>query len=262
MKKNHPFHMVTKSPWPIITSTNIMITMQGMVLWMYKKEMSLTMILIGMTLMLSCVMLWWRDIVRESTFQGNHTKKVKKGLKLGMIMFIISELMFFMSFFWTLFHSSLSPNTEIGMNWPPKSIETFNPMEIPLLNTIILLYSGVTITIVHNLIMLNKNKKSLKFMMLTIFLGMLFTFLQYWEYKQSSFTISDSIYGSIFFLTTGFHGMHVIIGSTFILVNFFRLKNSQFSKTNHLGFEMSAWYWHFVDVIWLFLYISIYWWSQ
>nr|UDL72102.1 cytochrome c oxidase subunit 3 [Peltonotellus sp.] len=260
MKKNHPFHLVTNSPWPIITSINILTMLLGTVMWMTKKNMNL--MISGTIMIIMCMMFWWRDVTRESTFQGFHTKKVIKGIKMGMIMFIISEIMFFFSFFWSFFHSSLSPSIELGMNWPPKSIKAFNPMEIPLLNTIILLSSGVTITWSHHSILSNKMKNSIKSLNLTIILGIYFTILQKWEYNQSSFSISDSVYGSTFFVATGFHGTHVIIGTTFLLVCLMRMKKMHLSKNHHLGFEMAAWYWHFVDVVWLFLYISMYWWNK
>nr|YP_010990661.1 cytochrome c oxidase subunit III [Paravarcia deceptrix]WOW99105.1 cytochrome c oxidase subunit III [Paravarcia deceptrix] len=260
MKKNHPFHLVTKSPWPILSSINIMTMLIGMVMWNTKKEMNI--LIMGIIMTSLCSIAWWRDVTRESTFQGNHTIKVKKGIKMGMILFIVSEIMFFVSFFWSFFHSSLSPSIEIGMNWPPKSIKSFDPMEIPLLNTIILVSSGATITWAHQSLILNKYKKSNKTMILTIMLGIYFTILQKWEYSQSSFTIADSVYGSTFFMATGFHGLHVIIGTTFLLVSLMRNMKLHFSKNNHLGFEMAAWYWHFVDVVWLFLYLSIYWWGK
>nr|YP_010026039.1 cytochrome c oxidase subunit III [Lophops carinata]QOQ36883.1 cytochrome c oxidase subunit 3 [Lophops carinata] len=260
MKKNHPFHLVTKSPWPIITSINIMSTLLGIVMWTSKKELFL--LISGTILTLTCAMSWWRDVTRESTFQGNHTILVKKGIKMGMILFIVSELMFFVSLFWSFFHASLSPSIEIGMNWPPKSIKPFNPLEVPLLNTIILLSSGVSITWTHKSMLLNKFNQSKKSLLFTILLGVYFTYLQKWEYSQSQFTMSDSIYGSTFFLATGFHGLHVIIGSLFLSVCLQRLSSMHFSCKHNLGFEMAAWYWHFVDVIWLFLYISIYWWGK
>nr|YP_010990648.1 cytochrome c oxidase subunit III [Klapperibrachys cremeri]WOW99079.1 cytochrome c oxidase subunit III [Klapperibrachys cremeri] len=260
MKQNHPFHLVTKSPWPILLSMNIMTMMLGMILWINMKNKSL--MILGMSLTTMCVLLWMRDIMRESTFQGNHTKMVKKGIKMGMIMFILSEIMFFFSFFWSFFHSSLSPTIEIGMKWPPKSIKTFNPIEIPLLNTIILLSSGASISWTHKNILMNKLEQSKKSLIITIMLGLYFTMLQKWEYTQSSFSISDSIYGSTFFLSTGFHGIHVIIGSILLIVSMWRMSKLHFTKKNHLGFEAAAWYWHFVDVVWLFLYISIYWWGK
>nr|YP_010990583.1 cytochrome c oxidase subunit III [Pseudochoutagus curvativus]WOW98897.1 cytochrome c oxidase subunit III [Pseudochoutagus curvativus] len=260
MKKNHPFHLVTKSPWPIVSSINIMTSMLGTVMWMTKKEKSI--MILGTILTTMCATLWWRDVIRESTFQGNHTIKVVKGIKIGMIMFIISEMMFFFSFFWSFFHASLSPSIEIGMNWPPKSIKPFNPMEVPLLNTIILISSGISVTWSHQELIANKMKKSFKAMIITIILGIYFTILQKWEYSQASFTMADSVYGSTFFLTTGFHGIHVIIGTMFLLVCCIRMKKLHFSNKRHLGFEAASWYWHFVDIIWILLYMCMYWWGK
>nr|YP_009692118.1 cytochrome c oxidase subunit III [Leptocentrus albolineatus]QEG98459.1 cytochrome c oxidase subunit III [Leptocentrus albolineatus] len=256
---NHPFHMVDKSPWPIITSMGMLTLTSGMVNMFYKTEMNI--LITGLLITLMCMFQWWRDIIRESTFQGLHSKVVIMNMKLGMMLFILSEIMFFVSFFWSFFHSSLSPSIEIGMNWPPYNIKSFNPMSIPLLNTIILLSSGVSMTWSHSSILNNNLSKSIKSMLITIILGMYFTSLQAYEYMVSPFSISDSVYGSSFFMSTGFHGIHVLIGSIFIMVTIMRLKNLHFSKNHHIGFECAAWYWHFVDVVWLFLYISVYWWG-
>nr|YP_009706667.1 cytochrome c oxidase subunit III [Aphaena amabilis]QEP09164.1 cytochrome c oxidase subunit III [Aphaena amabilis] len=260
MKQNHPFHMVTKSPWPILLSFNLLTMLTGTVKWTQTKQFDLMMT--GMTMSLLSMTMWWRDVTRESTFQGNHTIKVKILMKTGMIMFISSEIMFFLSFFWMFFHSSLSPSIEIGMNWPPKSIKTFNPMEVPLLNTIILISSGISVTWAHHSILMNKMKSSNKSLMLTIMLGLYFTMLQKWEYQQSMFTMADSIYGSSFFLTTGFHGIHVIVGTLFLMVSAMRCMKMHFSMNHHLGLEAAIWYWHFVDVVWLFLYLTVYWWGK
>nr|QTC32049.1 cytochrome c oxidase subunit 3 [Nisia fuliginosa] len=259
MNKNHPFHMVSISPWPILTSMSIMFTLLGFVEFIYLK-MKLTLILGIINTVLNSNQ-WWRDISRESTFQGNHTMKIIKMMKMGMILFITSEVMFFISFFWTFYHSSLSPSIQIGLKWPPPSIMSFDPLQIPLLNTIILLSSGASITWAHHNLMNNKMNESFKPMMITIMLGVYFSVLQLIEYKESSFSISDSIYGSSFFLSTGFHGIHVIIGTMFILICTKWIKNMHFSSNKHLSFESAAWYWHFVDVVWMFLYISIYWWG-
>nr|YP_010726210.1 cytochrome c oxidase subunit III [Diprion wenshanicus]WDY84659.1 cytochrome c oxidase subunit III [Diprion wenshanicus] len=255
----HPFHLVDYSPWPLLSSIGMMIMLMGMIKWFNLKLMN--MLILGIIIMILIFYQWWRDMIRESTFQGMHTSNVIKGLKLGMILFIISEIFFFISFFWTFFHSSLSPSIEIGSTWPPMNITPFNPYEIPLLNTIILVSSGATITWTHHSIMNNMKKESLKSLMLTMLLGMIFSFLQWYEYKEASFSMADSIYGSTFFISTGFHGIHVIIGTIFIMINYFRINNNHYSKWHHLGFEAASWYWHFVDVVWLFLYISIYWWS-
>nr|ATG83193.1 cytochrome c oxidase subunit III [Olidiana sp. 15062716] len=257
---NHPFHLVDQSPWPLTTSMGLMTMTTGFSMMLTKNEYML--MITGMLITLLSAMQWWRDVIRESTFQGLHTKKVMTSMKIGMILFILSEIMFFMSFFWTFFHSSLSPAMEIGMQWPPKSIKTFNPMNIPLLNTMILLTSGMSITWAHNTLLLKNWTTTTQGINITIVLGIYFSIIQALEYKEASFCISDSIYGSTFFLITGFHGIHVIIGTMFIMVMTNRMMKLHFSSYHHIGFESAAWYWHFVDVIWLFLYISIYWWGS
>lgn len=202
---------------------------------------------------------WWRDIIRESTYEGKHTKEVITGLKMGIILFITSEVFFFISFFWAFFHSSLSPDIFIGQIWPCKGIKSFNPISIPLINTIILLRSGVTLTGAHHFLITGKKNRCDRLLLITITLGIYFSILQYIEYQEASFSIADSIYGSTFFIATGFHGIHVLIGTIFLLVCFLRRKTNHFSSYHHFGFEAAAWYWHFVDVVWLFLYIFIYW---
>nr|YP_009734515.1 cytochrome c oxidase subunit III [Acropyga sauteri]QBG38680.1 cytochrome c oxidase subunit III [Acropyga sauteri] len=256
--QNHPFHLVTVSPWPILTSLSLFNNLISIIMWFHKFNY---LIMISIPCTLLCSYQWWRDIIRESTFQGWHTFSVYQGLQLGMILFIISEIFFFLSFFWAYFHSSLAPSMEIGQLWPPLGIKPFNPFNIPLMNTIILITSGMTITWAHHSILIKNFNESIKSLKMTIILGIYFTFLQIFEYFESSFSIADSIYGSTFFLTTGFHGIHVMIGSLFILICFYRLIFSHFSKNHHFGFEAASWYWHFVDVIWLFLFISIYWWG-
>nr|YP_010531169.1 cytochrome c oxidase subunit III [Athalia sikkimensis]UXW93391.1 cytochrome c oxidase subunit III [Athalia sikkimensis] len=260
LNKNHPFHMVDISPWPILGAFSVMTLMSGSIKLFHQNSMDL--FLVGLISTLLIMIQWWRDIIRESTFQGLHTNKVMKNMRLGMILFITSEIFFFVSFFWAFFHAALSPSIEIGSNWPPKGISPFNPMSIPLLNTLILISSGVTITTTHHSLMNNNKKETMNSMMLTIILGVTFTLLQAYEYNMASFTIADSIYGATFFLTTGFHGIHVLIGTTFLMINFFRIKKNHFSMNHHFGFEAAAWYWHFVDVVWLFLYLSIYWWGN
>nr|YP_009128559.1 cytochrome c oxidase subunit III [Formica selysi]AJP76859.1 cytochrome c oxidase subunit III [Formica selysi] len=256
--QNHTFHLVSFSPWPIIISFSLFNNLISMIMWFHKMNY---LILISMPCTLLCMYQWWRDVIRESTFQGSHTLLVFKGLRMGMILFIISEIFFFISFFWAYFHSSLAPSMEIGQLWPPQGIKPFNPFDIPLMNTIILISSGMTITWSHHS-MLNKNFfESNKSLILTVMLGLYFTLLQIIEYYESPFSIADSIYGSSFFIATGFHGLHVIIGTLFLFICLLRMNYLHFSKTHHFGFEAAAWYWHFVDVIWLFLYISIYWWS-
>nr|YP_009093682.1 cytochrome c oxidase subunit III [Mictyris longicarpus]CEG06219.1 cytochrome c oxidase subunit 3 [Mictyris longicarpus] len=259
---SHPFHLVDMSPWPLTGSIGAMMLTTGLVKWFHQFNMNL--ILLSLVVIILTMFQWWRDVVREGTYQGLHTLIVMKGLQWGMILFIVSEVLFFFSFFWAFFHSSLSPTVEMGMYWPPLGVQPFNPFQIPLLNTIILLSSGATVTWAHHAIMETNHTQaiqSLGLTSLTIILGFYFTLLQAYEYVEASFTIADSVFGSTFFVATGFHGLHVIIGTTFLSVCFLRLYNCHFSAKHHLGFEAAAWYWHFVDVVWLFLYIFIYWWG-
>nr|YP_010446990.1 cytochrome c oxidase subunit III [Loxocera planivena]UTM10355.1 cytochrome c oxidase subunit III [Loxocera planivena] len=257
---NHTFHLVDYSPWPLTGALGTMTTVMGMIKWFHQYSMSL--FLLGNTIILLTMYQWWRDISREGTFQGLHTLMVTKGLRWGMILFILSEVLFFVSFFWAFFHSSLSPSIELGSNWPPMGIISFNPFQIPLLNTAILLASGVTITWAHHSIMENNFSQTTQGLFFTILLGIYFSMLQAYEYIEAPFTIADAIYGSTFYIATGFHGLHVLIGTSFLIVCLMRHLNNHFSKNHHFGFEAAAWYWHFVDIVWLFLYVSIYWWGE
>nr|NP_996544.1 cytochrome c oxidase subunit III [Ornithodoros porcinus]BAD12474.1 cytochrome oxidase III [Ornithodoros porcinus] len=254
-----PFHIVDKSPWPITSSIAALSTMIGMINLMHLNNTNI--LIMGFSIMILTMIQWWRDICRESTFQGHHTLIVSKNMKWGMILFIISEIFFFVSFFWAFFHSSLSPNIEIGSQWPPEKILAFNPFSIPLLNTTILLSSGISITWAHHSLIMKNYKNTTLALAITVILGLIFTGLQSWEYIQASFSISDSIYGTTFFMSTGFHGLHVIIGTSFLSVMFTRILMSHLTNNHHVGFEAAAWYWHFVDVVWLFLYTFIYWWA-
>nr|AOY40064.1 cytochrome c oxidase subunit 3 [Scolytinae sp. BMNH 1040351] len=259
MHKNHPFHLVDQSPWPLLGSFSTFILLMGIIKSFHFNDHSL--FSLGMFTNSIIMYQWWRDITREGTFQGLHTLKVSNGLRWGMILFITSEVFFFLAFFWAFFHASLSPSMELGLNWPPKGISPFNPLEIPLLNTLILLTSGLTITWAHHSLMENNYKQALQGLSLTVGLGFYFTILQGFEYIEAPFTIADSAYGTTFFMTTGLHGMHVIVGSTFLMVCLIRLIKNHLSPTHHFGFEAAAWYWHFVDVVWLCLYLLIYWWG-
>lgn len=261
----HPFHLVTFSPWPILISLRILNNLILSINWFNYSifnlfKLNLFIYPLSLISTILCINIWWRDVIRESTFQGCHTFFVYKNLRFGIFLFITSEILFFFSFFWAYFHSSLSPTIEIGQLWPPYGIIPFNPFDIPLLNTIILISSGLTITWSHHSIIYSKLLERKFSLFITIFLGLFFTLTQIFEYYESPFSISDSIYGSTFFIATGFHGLHVIIGSIFLIICFMRIINLQFSSIHHFGFEAAAWYWHFVDVVWLFLYISIYWW--
>nr|UZG91707.1 cytochrome c oxidase subunit 3 [Dermacentor reticulatus] len=254
----HPFHLVEKSPWPLTSSISALSLTLGFV--SYFQNLNNNLILMSFIMIFFSSFQWWRDISREASFQGFHASWVLSGLKMGMLLFILSEIFFFISFFWAFFHSSLSPNIEIGSQWPPKNIFPFNPFEIPLLNSAILISSGITVTWSHHSI-LNKNYISaLNSLKVTILLGFMFTIFQIFEYFQAQFSISDSIFGSTFFMTTGFHGFHVLVGSIFLMVSYFRIYNQLISSNHFFGFEASAWYWHFVDVVWLFLFTFMYWW--
>ena len=256
----HPYHIVDQRPWPLITALNALLLTSGAVRWF--KGNNEILLLFGLTLTSISSFQWWRDISREAALQGHHPIEVENNIRAGIILFIISEILFFVSFFWAFFHSSLAPSIEIGILWPPKNIQAFNPFQIPLLNTIILLSSGVSVTWAHHSLIENNHSQAKKGLFITIILGVYFTALQAYEYLEASFSFSDSVYGSTFFLATGFHGLHVIVGTSFLTICFIRLYKFQFSQKHHFGFEAAAWYWHFVDVVWLFLYITIYWWGS
>nr|YP_010546377.1 cytochrome c oxidase subunit III [Nerita ocellata]UYI29893.1 cytochrome c oxidase subunit 3 [Nerita ocellata] len=255
----NPFHLVEFSPWPLTGSMGALFLTVGLAGWFHGYSLS-TMIL-GLVLIVLTMLQWWRDVIREGTFQGFHTGKVAKGLRWGMILFIVSEVCFFFAFFWAYFHSSLAPSPELGSCWPPSGISPLNPFEVPLLNTAVLLASGVTVTWAHHALMEGDRVNGIQGLIATVILGVYFTILQGWEYYEAPFTIADGAYGSTFFVATGFHGLHVLIGSTFLLVCLVRVWMQHFSPSHHFGFEAAAWYWHFVDVVWLFLYLSIYWWG-
>lgn len=260
IKYNHPYHLVDQSPWPILASFRAIIITTGLSKWFHNLNYDL--LLTGLIRTLITSALWWRDISREGAITGFHTIKVTTGLRWGIILFIVSEILFFFSFFWAFFHSRLNLTIELGIVWPPLAIKPFNPFSIPLLNTAILLASGVRITWAHHRILENIDNNILWGILVTIFLGLYFTSLQVLEYYEASFTISDSVYGTTFFVATGFHGLHVIIGTTFLIICLIRFIKGQFTRNHHMGLEAAIWYWHFVDVVWLFLYTWIYWWGS
>jgi len=256
---NHPFHIVDVSPWPFTGASGGLFILAGLTSVIHKYDT--LMVFLGLLVVLLTICQWWRDVSREATFQGKHTLKVENGLRLGILLFIISEVCLFFAFFWSFFHSSLRPTVEVGATWPPVWVESINPFGVPLLNTTVLLSRGATITWAHIALLRGKKGEASISLSLTVALGGFFTILQAAEYVYRPFTISDSVYGSTFFLATGFHGLHVLIGSLFIGVILFRHLMGHFSEVHHFGFEGRAWYWHFVDVVWLFLFICVYWWG-
>jgi cytochrome c oxidase subunit 3 len=260
-KQIHPFHLVDPSPWPFVGAFSAMATTTGGVMYMHAYKGGGNLLLFGLIGIIITMGVWWRDIIREATFEGQHTKAVQNGLRWGMILFIVSEIMFFFAFFWAFFWSSCAPAIEIGSIWPPKGITPFNAFEIPLLNTLILLTSGATVTLCHNSMVAGNRNVTILSLIATVFYAIIFTGFQAYEYCHASFTISDGIYGSCFYLATGFHGFHVFVGTCFLTVCLIRCVNYHFTREHHFGFEAAAWYWHFVDVVWLFLFVAIYWWG-
>lgn len=257
---NHPLHLVEKRPWPLTASSGAFLLTTGLVKWFHLFTINL--FLVGLIRVIIRAYQWWRDISREGTFQGLHTTQVTTGLRWGIVLFIVSEVLFFFSFFWAYFHRRLNATIEVGGQWPPTSIVAFNPFTIPLLNTAILLASGVRVTWAHHAVIAKNHSASAQGLVVTVLLGLYFTALQAVEYVEAPFSIADSVFGSTFFVATGFHGLHVIIGTSFLLVCLLRLTKGHFSNNHHIGLEAAIWYWHFVDVVWLFLYVSIYWWGS
>lgn len=259
MRLHHPYHLVDPSPWPLCLGVGALGAAVGAVLWLHAGVKSL--ILFSALSSGVVVSLWLRDVVREATFLGKHTRPVQAGLRLGFVLFIVSEVFLFVSFFWAFFHAALSPSVEIGALWPPLGISPLDPLALPLLNTALLLSSGASVTWAHHAALAGSRRSSLAGFVLTVLFGVFFLVCQAIEYNVAPFSISDSAFGSVFFLTTGFHGFHVVVGVVFLVVAAERLRRGHFSRTRHLGLEVGAWYWHFVDVVWLFVYSFFYWWG-
>jgi len=261
--KNHDYHILPPSMHPLLASIGAFIMLFGAVLWM--QGITPWMFAIGLLLVLYVMFAWWADVVDEAQ-TGDHTPVVRIGLRYGFILFIMSEVMFFLAWFWSFFKHAMYPMTEgspaIDGVWPPVGIETFDPWHLPLINTLILLLSGAAVTWAHHALVHENNRKDLiNGLILAIILGVLFTFFQAYEYSHAAFGLSGNIYGANFFMATGFHGFHVIIGTLFLFVCLIRAIKGHFTPEHHVGFEAAAWYWHFVDVVWLFLFASIYVWG-
>ena len=261
IKTRHSFHLVDPSPWPLVAAFGALMFTTGMVLYMHRFLGGGWLVVTGLSTILYVMFTWWRDIIREATFEEQHTAVVQRGLRLGMVLFIVSEVMFFFAFFWAFFHSSLAPTYNIGGVWPPQAIQVIQTSGIPLTNTVFLLTSGATVTWAHHAIVSRAKKHAIVGLLLTIFLATIFTGFQALEYYEAPFTISDSVFGSCFFLTTGFHGFHVFVGTIALIVSLIRIVLNHFTCEHHFGFESAAWYWHFVDVVWLFLFVVVYWWG-
>jgi cytochrome c oxidase subunit 3 len=264
--KNHQYHLVDPSPWPVIGATSAFALALGAIYYMHGGSLLWT--APGILGVLYTMLVWWRDVIRESD-KGDHTPIVQLGLRYGMILFIASEVMFFVAWFWAFFDSSLDPASAVqvgraaftGGRWPPKGIEVFNPWNFPLLNTLILLTSGTTVTWAHHALLHNDRKGLIWGLVCTVVLGLTFTSVQAYEYANAAFSFAGNIYGATFFMATGFHGFHVIVGTIFLSVCLLRAWRGDFTAKQHFGFEAAAWYWHFVDVVWLFLFFCVYVWG-
>ena len=295
--KHHDYHLVDPSPWPLLASAGAFVLAVGAIIWMRTSQGGVfgltgpTVFYLGLASVVAVAYFWWRDVVREAN-KGDHTPVVQIHLRYGMILFVASEVMFFVAWFWAFFDAALFPggvhplpitmpdgtiaesseivgmverNALTGGQWPPIPSDffhgTFDPWGLPLVNTLILLLSGTTVTWAHHAL-LNDDRKGLIWgLTLTVVLGVFFTMLQAFEYGHAAFNFSGHIYGATFFMATGFHGAHVIIGTIFLFVCLMRALKGQFTPKQHFGFEAAAWYWHFVDVVWLFLFACIYVWA-
>jgi cytochrome c oxidase subunit 3 len=259
--KQHDYHILPPSPWPLIGAFAALITAAGGVMWM--RDMGAWVFAVGMLGILATMFFWWSDVVREAS-TGDHTPVVQLHHRYGMILFIASEVMFFVAWFWAYFDASLFPfaGEAVGGVWPPKGIEVLDPFVYPLLNTMILLLSGTTVTWAHHALIHNDRKGLIQGLWLTIILGLVFSAVQAYEYSHAAFGFAGNIYGSTFYMATGFHGFHVIVGTIFLIVCLVRSYRGHFTPQQHFGFEAAAWYWHFVDVVWLFLFVAIYVWGS
>lgn len=263
-----PWHLVRPSILPFLGAMAAGIMMGFAVMYMHKDKIAigglsidpgLKGVLAGLAGVLAVMFLWWRDVIREAFVEKAHSKPVKHGLRYGMALFISSEVMFFVAFFWAYYSAAFFPPKILGGIWPPANIHTSNPFDMPFFMTLILLFSGTTVTWAHHAVLNNNRKSLLQALALTVALGISFTTCQAYEYLHTDFSLKSGMFGSTFFMATGFHGLHVIIGTIFLAVCLWRAAQNQFTSESHFGLTAAAWYWHFVDVVWLFLFISIYW---
>ena len=265
--KPHPYHLVQPSVWPLVGAFSAGLLALGAVLYMHKVEIGsfhigLKGVLLGFAAVLAVMWYWWRDVIREAVVEKAQSPVTKVGFRYGMSLFIASEVMFFVAFFWAFFDASLFPSAAIGGIWPPANIEPIPAFDLPFLMTMILLLSGCTVTWAHHASLAGRQEDAVTARAYTVGLGVLFTGFQVYEYMHATFPFAGSVYSSAFYMATGFHGFHVLVGTIFLIVCYFRAKKGHFTAESHFGFEAAAWYWHFVDIVWLFLFASIYWWGN
>jgi cytochrome c oxidase subunit 3 len=275
--KHHDYHLVEPSIWPLVGSFAAMTMFGGLVLFMHDNPIGVWVLGLGLAAVIATFYFWWADVVREA-HAGDHTPVVQLHLRYGMILFIASEVMFFLGWFWAWFDFALFPQpleivdgvvtNLIGqdgaaalMSFPPKGIEVINAFDLPLLNTLILLCSGTTVTWAHHALLHDDRAGLIKGLWVTIGLGLIFSAVQMYEYAVAPFPFAGLNYSSAFYMATGFHGFHVFVGTIFLIVCLIRAYKGHFTPKQHFGFEAAAWYWHFVDVVWLFLFIVVYVWG-
>jgi cytochrome c oxidase subunit III len=265
----HPYHLVNPSKWPILTAFSTMLMLVGAAFALHKHAVGLPMVFAGFAAIVACVFFWWRDVIREGMHDKAHTKAVSSGLRFGMALFICSEVMFFVAFFWAYFGAAFFPKLPLADVWaiadgiwPPANIIAFDPFDLPFMNTLILLLSGTTVTWAHHSLLEGNMRDTIRGLACTVALGVFFSICQAFEYSHAAFGLKDGKYAATFYLATGFHGLHVMIGTAFLAVMLVRAKRGTLNPTQHLGFEFAAWYWHFVDVVWLFLFVGIYWFTS
>ena len=260
--RRHLFHIVNPSPWPILSSFSAFYLVSGLAFYMHNVDFGWFFFFFGLLCVLYCVFFWFSDIIDEATNSGYHTLSVRMGLRLGFILFIVSEIMLFFGFFWAFFHSSICPSIELGSIFPPEGIYTISVIEFPLFNTFILIVSGVSVTWLHRAFSMGLFAECIDSFLITLFLGLFFLILQMFEYYEAPFDFSDSVYACSFFMLTGLHGCHVFVGVFFLFICFLRLLRRHFLINHYLGFIFAIWYWHFVDVVWIFLFITVYCWGS
>jgi cytochrome c oxidase subunit 3 len=264
---DHPYHLVSPSPWPIVGAISGLALALGFIAFMHGAHF--LWLAPGILGVAYTMIAWWSDVIKEA-HEGFHTKVVQLGLRYGMILFIASEVMFFVAWFWAFFEAALNPADPVqfmrleftGGHWPPSGTEVFDPWHLPLINTLILLTSGTTVTWAHHALLHNDRKGLVWGLVCTVLLGLTFTGVQVYEYAHAPFSFGASIFGATFFMATGFHGAHVIIGTLFLAVCLLRAMRGDFTPKQHFGLEAAAWYWHFVDVVWLFLFVFVYVWGS